>query len=35
MDVIKKSMGHCNYCASCDEVMIGQVEMQNFGRHSQ
>ena len=34
MDGIKKLTGHCNFCASCDEVVIGQVEMQHFGRHS-
>ena len=34
MDGIKKPTGHCNFCASCDEVVIGQVETQHFVRRS-
>ena len=34
MDGIKKLMDHCNFCASCDKVVIGEVETQHFGKHS-
>ena len=30
MDGIKKLMDHCNFCASYDKVVIGEVETQHI-----